>query len=185
MYLNCTTEKSAAYQRMLEKCMMDFMQNTLVEDISISSLCQHTGISRKTFYRLFSSKSDVILAMLDHTILDFESFTPDPSVGPGEIHRFVAFWRTQEALLDALAFNHCSALLLDRALLHVLSEAPESVHYFGAFKMPYKREMMLFYINGLMSLILDWHKSGFNRSIEDMCQLIRTLLKKVPVSWED
>ena len=184
MYLNCTTEKSAAYQRILEKCMMEFMKTSLVENISISSLCQHTGISRKTFYRLFTSKSDVVLAMLDHTILDFESFVPDPSVGPGEIHRFVAFWRTQESLLDALANNHASSLLLDRALNHILSEDPQSLQYFGASDMPYQREMMLFYINGLMSLILDWHKTGFARSIEEMCQVIRTLLKKAPVRWK-
>ena len=184
MYLNCTTEKSAAYQRALEKCMMDFMQNDLVENISISSLCQHTGISRKTFYRLFTSKADVILAMLDHTIMDFESFKPDPSVGPGEIHRFVAFWRTQAPLLDALANNHASSLLLDRSLNHILSEDRETLLHFGASDMPYQREMMLFYINGLMSLILDWHKSGFSRSIEEMCQVIRALLQKAPVIWK-
>lgn len=185
MYLNCTTEKSAAYQRALEKCMMEFMQTNLVENISISSLCQHTGISRKTFYRLFNSKSDVILAMLDHTLLDFASFTPDPSVGPGEIHRFVAFWRTQGPLLDALAFNHASSVLLDRALEHILRENQEAIGYFRAIETPYKREIMLFYVYGLMSLILDWHRNGYDRSVEEMCQVIRTLLKRVPVYWED
>ena len=165
--------------------MMEVMCDTLVENISISYLCQRSGVSRKTFYRLFTSKADVILAMIDHTLLDFESYVPDPSVGPGEIHRFLAFWWDQKVLLDALAYNHASSLLLDRALRHILSENTEAIRQFGASDVNYTREMMLFYINGLLSVVVDWHASGYVRPLEDMCQIVRILMKKAPVFWTD
>ena len=79
MYLKCASERAAAQQDAFEQTMIAQMCTNRFEDISIADLCRHAGYSRKTFYRLYDTKSDVIFAMLDHALLRAESFVPDAS----------------------------------------------------------------------------------------------------------
>ena len=181
MYLNCVSEKSAAQQKLFEDALKVSMCHRLFEDISISDLCRQTGLSRKTFYRLYETKADVVYAMIDHILLEGESFEPDPSVTPGGMHRFFAFWKSQWMLLDALKFNRTSALLQQQAVSHVLREAPEIVACFGAGDSPYTQEVVMFYLSGLFALVLDWHHRGFDRSIDEMSKLAMTLFMTPPV----
>ena len=55
MYKRCTTEKAALQQRKLEECLLSVMQDKPYSEITVSSLCEQTDLSRKTFYRLFES----------------------------------------------------------------------------------------------------------------------------------
>ena len=109
MYSRCVSEKSAAQQRKFEAAMLELMKNRLFEEISISELCRFTGLSRKTFYRLYEAKADVIYGMIDHALLDAQGFVPDESVGPGGLHKFLAYWRSKKELLDVLQKNRISA----------------------------------------------------------------------------
>ena len=51
MYKLCKTEQSAQRQRELEYGLLDAMLVKNYEDISISDLCDHLQIPRKSFYR--------------------------------------------------------------------------------------------------------------------------------------
>ena len=181
MYRRCVSEKSASQQRKFEAALLKLMKQYLFEEISISELCRQTGLSRKTFYRLYDAKADVVYAMIDHTILDAGSFVPDETVGPGGLHKFLAYWKSQKELLDALKKNRISALLSQQAVIHIMNEAPEIVSCFGAEGSPYGQDTMIFYVTGLFSLVLDWASRDFDRSIDEMSGLILQLLMNPPV----
>ena len=108
MYNKCVTDKAAAQQRKFETALLELMKDRLFEEISISELCRYTGLSRKTFYRLYETKGDVVYALIDHTIMEEATCEPDSSVGPGELHQFLAFWRSRKELLDMLQKNQIS-----------------------------------------------------------------------------
>ena len=74
MYKLCKTEQSARRQRQLEDGLLAAMQNMRYEDISISDLCQQLGIPRKSFYRYFTNKEGALYGLLDHNLMEFESF---------------------------------------------------------------------------------------------------------------
>lgn len=181
MYIRCSTEKAAVQQRKFEECMMDLMLQYPYDAISISQLCREAGLSRKTFYRLFENKSDVIYAMVDHTIMGAEFYESDESVGPGGMHHFFGYWRTQEKFLDALAENNISTLLTQRAIQHILRESPDVMHSFGTEDSEFGRETMLFFISGLFALLLDWHMCGFDRTIDQMSALMMQILMLPPI----
>ena len=44
------------------------------------------------------------------------------------------------------------------------------------------REMMLFYLSGFFALVLDWHSRGFDRSIDEVCDVLMQLLTKAPIA---
>ena len=181
MYSRCVSEKAAAQQRRFEKALLELMKNHLFEEISISELCRYTGMSRKTFYRLYEAKADVVYAMIDHALLDAGSFIPDKSVGPGGLHKFLAYWKTQKEMLDVMKVNRISALLSQQAVIHITQEAPEICKCFGADDSPYGREAIVFYVTGLFSLVLDWAYRDFDRSVDEMSAVIMDLLMNPPI----
>lgn len=182
MYKLCTTENSARQQRQFEATLATLLLEMPYDSITISELCRRAGLSRKTFYRLFVQKADVLCALLDHTFLDFENYQPDVSVvGQGEMHRFLAYWKEQKQLLDALTISLTSSLLAERAVLHVMKEDHTVRHSFVADSTPCCRETIVFFITGLFALVLDWHHQGYERCIDEMAQLLMSLLTTPPV----
>ncbi len=176
MYTLCITEKTAQQQQTFEQTFLQMLLESNYDDITISDLCRRAGLSRKIFYRLFSRKSDVLYSLIDHALLDSNNYEPDPSVGPGELHRFFAYWKTQENLLDALLKHQNSSLLTDRAVRFALNEDTTMVHAFGADEGRFGFETVVFYLSGIFSLVLTWHLQGYNHSIDEMSQLMMDIL---------
>ncbi|MBQ7001847.1 MAG: TetR/AcrR family transcriptional regulator [Oscillospiraceae bacterium] len=181
MYTLCTTEKTALQQWQFEQAFLEYSLEVPYDDITISELCRRAGLSRKIFYRLFDRKADVLYALLDHTMLDAAGYTPDPSVGPGELHRFLAFWRSQKPLLDVLQMNRSSSMLTEAAIRHMKRENSKFLHCFGTDEAGYGREILLFYVSGIFSLLLDWHQQDFSASIDQMADALMYLLSTTPI----
>jgi len=181
MYTLCVTEKTARQQREFEAAFLEYAREVPYDDITISELCRRAGLSRKTFYRLFERKSDVLDALLDHTILDASFYEPDETVGEGGLHRFLGFWRTQEALLDVLQKNKISAVLTDRVVEHMLQEGGEYTHCLGLDETQYGTEALRFYVSGIFSLVLNWHQEGFDKSIDALSDALMYLMMTPPV----
>ena len=119
--------------------------------------------------------------MIDHAIMDAATYIPDASVGPGGLHQFLAYWKSQKKLLDVLNKNQISALLMQQAVIHVLNEAPELMRTFGAATSRNGRDLVVFYISGIFSLVLDWHSRGFDRSIDELSATMLELMTTTPV----
>lgn len=191
MYKLCATEKSAAQQRQFEAAFLEMLLEVNYDCIKVSEVCRRAGYSRKVFYRLFDQKADILYALIDHTLLDCENYSPDPAVvGAGNLHRFFGYWREQHLLLTALNANQAIGLLTERAIRHVLSEDSLVLKTFGADNSGFGRETVIFFISGVFSLVRDWHESGYRRSIDEMSQLLMSLLSSPPIksrmpeTWE-
>ncbi len=46
------------------------------ENVSVQEICSESGVSRSSFYAIFSGKSDIITTMVGNVGLDFESMLP-------------------------------------------------------------------------------------------------------------
>lgn len=191
MYKLCITEKSAAQQRQFEQTFLEMLLEVSYDSIKISEICRRAGYSRKVFYRLFDLKADVLYALVDHTLLDFENYNPDPAkVGEGNLHRFFGYWKEQHLLLTALSANQAMGLLTERAIRHVLSEDSLVLKTFGAEDSGFGWETVTFILSGVFSLVREWHESGYRRSIDEMSQLLMRLLSTphikchMPDAWE-
>ncbi len=65
MYKKCKTLQSAQRQQHIIETLISLMQTNTYDEISVSTLCEHAEIPRKTFYRYFDSKEDLLQATLD------------------------------------------------------------------------------------------------------------------------
>ena len=178
MYTMCITEKTAQQQKLFEEVFLQMLLESNYDDITVSDLCRRAGLTRKIFYRLFEKKADVLYSMIDRALMESDSYIPDESVGPGELHRFFAYWLYKKELLDALLKHQSSSLLTDRAIRFAMREAGSPVREFGAEAEKGSYQAIVFYLSGIFSVLLVWHAQDFRQSIDEMSAILMDLLSK-------
>ncbi len=183
MYKLCKTERSAARQREMEKGLMQLMMVRRYEDISVSDLCEHLQVPRKSFYRYFSSKDGALNALLDHTMLEYEGFNVvyhrgDHRTLEKELTQFFQFWLKHRDLLDALTKNNMSGNLVERTLSHISTNHIIPERFLANESLYAQKQLTLFCISGLMSMMLSWHKEGFPSSPDQLAIVAARLLSQ-------
>lgn len=190
MYKMCKSEQSARRQRELEEGLLKAMSAHHYDEISVSGLCDQIGIPRKSFYRYFSGKDGALHALIDHTLLEYESFPNNLKPGEKRTHekdleRFFLFWRAQKPLLDALERSAISGVLVTRSIDHALSDAGAPKRFQRQNEKIAREHATLFGVCGLMSMVLNWHHGGYAMSPREMALIAVQLLTKPLFSATD
>jgi len=182
VYKLCKTEQSAERQRQLEQGLQKAMLSQQYELISVSDLCDRLQVPRKSFYRYFSSKEGALFALIDHTLMEF---IQSPSKGTrgrdstaiSDLERFFEFWYERKLFLEALGRSRLSGLLVERATNHALNERlmPMFLHDEPEY---FQKMAMTFVVCGLLSMVLDWHKGGYQQTPAFMSQMATQMLSR-------
>ncbi len=181
MYRDCQTESASKRQREIERGFMELLCKNNYDDMTVSWLCQQLQIPRKAFYRYFSGKDGVLYALIDHTLADFFLMpqTREKAAGTamGDLELYFIFWYENKKLLDALQRNGLAGILVERANRFAVEEGHLPKQYMRLH--PQVRDMAVaFSVCGLMSMILQWHRTGFSIPPEEMTRLAINLLSR-------
>lgn len=181
MYKLCKTEQSAARQNALEQGLLKCMLLKDYEEISVSDLCDAMDVPRKSFYRYFSGKDGALHALIDHTLMGFEGFTVPFRRGKNrtlisELEGFFEFWVEHKPLLDALGRNGMRGMLIERAITHALSETVMPNRFLPHETKEMQVEVTVFGVCGLMSMVLTWHRNGYQKTPQEMARVAARLL---------
>ena len=187
MYKLCKTEQSAARQRELEQGLLQVMSISRYEDINVSDLCQKMGIPRKSFYRYFSSKDGALHALIDHTLMEYETVDESKPVRSsrtlhGDLKDFFEFWIRHEKLLSALARSSMSGVLIERSINYAASETVFPNRFMPGQDRDMRRHVVTFAVCGLMTMVIHWHHGGYRESASDMAMVAARLLTQPLVS---
>lgn len=175
MYRKCATEISAQHQRQVTESLLELMQKMPFEDITVTGLCQATGVSRRVFYHLFTNKTGALHALVDQKILNIQSYGRDIS---NEALRFFRYWKDQKAFLDALGENEMSGLLLERMVGNVLAEDYDVRYWLQRNGWAdYSQEIIIFILSGLVGLVYSWYYSGYSQTPEEMASLVEQIFR--------
>ena len=159
--------------------MLRLLQKRRYEDITVSQLCEHMNIPRKTFYRYFSDKEGALYALIDHTLIDFfqtpSLYVPKGSAVGDELGQFFAFWYENKDFLDALGRSGLSGILVERANTLALREG-YMPRQFKTVPAQIQAFAMAFTVCGLMSVVLQWYHGGFLLTPEEMTDFAASLL---------
>ena len=174
-YRHCITESAADRQRQFETALLDLMEHRNFSQISVQDICDRVGLSRKSFYRYFSSKEMCLTALVDHTILDFRRLhLPDLGLAEALTHYFL-YWFDHRPLLDVLVRDNLADILIRRSI----ASADEEGDFYkgvsgGAGNM--SQERAVFLIGGLVGVLLYWHQEGCRTPPEQLAASVRTFL---------
>ena len=180
MYKLCKTEQSAARQRELECGLVEVMNTARYEDITVSDLCQKMNIPRKSFYRYFSSRDGALHALIDHTLMEYESTAVHPRGRhrslQGDLEGFFHFWIQHKPLLDALERSSLSGVLIERSIGYSVSEGVFPSRFLPNEMAHMRQQVVMFGVCGLMTMMLQWHHGGYKESVSDMGKVAARLL---------
>ena len=178
MYKLCKTEQSARRQREIEDVLLILLAQTQYEDIPVSDLCRRLDMPTNVFYRFFPGRDGALFALIDHRLMEYGSGSREDRgirfhAFYLDLEWFFEFWHRQKALLDALERSGISGILVERAIRNtqeaVLFELPEE-------QREYANAATAFAVCGLMSMVLQWHQSGYRQSVSEMAALAWRLL---------
>ena len=187
MYKQCVTEQSARRQRQMEMGLLEAMLVKPFDDITISDLCADMNIPRKSFYRYFDSKEDALHALMDHMIMDFsgEFFKDDENATHDTLERFFVFWIERRNFLDALEKSGFAAVLVQRSISKAMEEDKLAKSFISSDDDETRAYMVSCLISGLMSIVLQWHLTGFKTEPREMAKMAAALITQplLTVSW--
>ena len=72
MYRKQTNKTALQSQRMMADALLELMKEHSFPRITITQICDRAGVGRKTFYRNFELKEDVIAFRLDELCAVYE-----------------------------------------------------------------------------------------------------------------
>lgn len=181
MYKLCKTEQSARRQRQLEEGLLKAMEQHQYEDISICELCEHMGVPRKSFYRYFSSKDGALYALIDHTLMEYESYDRETYIRgkrtlQKDLERFFRFWQYHDALICALERSGLAGVLVQRSIDYALAEVVFPGRFLPGESRNIQNHVVMFGVCGLLSMMLQWHKDGYQTSIKELAEIAQRLL---------
>jgi len=181
MYKLCKTEQSARRQRELEQGLLKAMEQHQYEDISISELCETMGVPRKSFYRYFSSKDGALYALIDHTLMEYESYDRETHIRgkrtlQKDLERFFRFWQHHGPLISALERSGLGGVLVQRAIDYALAEFVFPGRFIPNESRNIQNHVVMFGVCGLLAMMLQWHKDGYQTPIKELAEIAQRLL---------
>ena len=182
MYKLCKTEESTKRQKEIEEVLVKLMLEKHYDDISVSEICLAANIPRKSFYRYFDGKEGVKQALLIHTMSEFNGFRATNNQKDGKIRDefegFFAFWKSKREFIEAFDKSGLTGLVVESATTYAMEE-------FGSIQMYLSdsedREKILAYqfvICGLLTMTINWYRSGFAESIPNLARTATKLMTK-------
>lgn len=166
MYKICKTEQSLKRQKLFQTTLLSLMEQKNYQDITVTSLCKEMDIPRKTFYRYFNTLDDVLNMILDEALTNsflYLEITTD-------LTGYLNYWKKEKYLLDVLEENRLSSLLVTKS-----QERLTAFRKDGA--MTNHDIMYSAYIAALFTILLSWHHSGMQQSVEEITSLVYKMFR--------
>ena len=166
MYKRCTTEESAQRQREFALCLLELMQLKPYQQITIGDICAQMGLSRKSFYRYFSSREECLMMAVDLAIAGFALEHASDRYDLDSLEVFFRYWQGQKKLLGAVIQNRMADVLIFRGMVYLSREYSS-----------YEHEHLMFLLCGVIGVLLDWHKDGYRKTPAELAASLEQLLR--------
>jgi len=168
----CVTEQSARRQRWIENGLLELMLRRTFDEITVTDLCRHLELPRRSFYRYFRDLPDVLDSLLEHTFQDMA--ISERPLSLEEFAEHYRFWMDRRELLDALGRSGLIRMLFEYTIRYTDTDAIRD--YIASDDPGMSRQISTFILTGFISLVIDWHADQFRRTPEEMARLAWSLL---------
>lgn len=183
MYKLCKTEQSATRQREVEEQLLSLLETKNYDDITVSELASRSGVPRKAFYRYFDTKEDVVMALVDHTLVWYEGFSKGRAktakrTATTELEMYFSFWLSDRPrrVLRAMLKQSLEGFLIQRSIIFSSVEMKGLARFMSPGSDADAGHTFCFIITGLMSVMISWFKGGCKESTFEMARVAQRLV---------
>ena len=175
-YFNTATKMDLALISLLKKKSFEY--------ITVSEICKTAGVNRSTFYLHYETVSDLLNETADFLIKDFRSYFPTNSIDLAECKQNDLVFICDKYLYPYLAYikDHRAVFVTALSNKKTLGFEEEYRRLFNNIFSPIldrfnypisnRQYVMLYYLNGINAVILEWLKNGCDKSIEEISEII-------------
>ena len=160
--------------------LLSLMEKHPYSEISVKQIVLESGLVRKTFYRNFSSKDDVLNAYINQAIMEYvEALLEQPEDPLAVIFRFCEKNRKMLELL-------CKNRLLHILLIRLNEEIPKLSANADMSRNPFARLMegmepdylIAFNIGAIWNVIFRWVERGMPDPLEEVRHTLEAYLRR-------
>lgn len=169
MYKKVTNPIAIQSQKHICETMLELLGKMPFDDITITLLCQEAHLVRKTFYRNFETKEDVLICMLDYHVLEYIDELKDHlNCTEAYVTHFLNFWYDKYSYLKILQEN-ALFYLLNRLYLHYITNIQNILSESGlkSFQQEDGYAMVLYY-GALCNTLGYWISRECSDSIDEV-----------------
>lgn len=170
----------------MDKAFLDLLAEKDFEYITVKEICQKAGVNRSTFYLHYETVADLLDESVKYMSNDFLKYFSDTDIvskisslpldelifiKPDYIIPYLSYIKDNKKLFQT-AVLHSGTLQFDNAYKKLFEyvfspilmrfDVPENERHYT----------MVFYINGIIALIMEWLKNDCKESIEDIADII-------------
>ncbi|MEG2686691.1 MAG: TetR/AcrR family transcriptional regulator [Christensenellaceae bacterium] len=169
-------------QKWLVQALIALIQTKPYEEISISELCKEAGLDRRTFYRNFKDKTDVLLfyfSDLQEEYLLALKQMPERSFYSLALVYF-EFWTSHLDFFKTAQYDQA----LNAALFQTLNTFMPAVYAEADGNIPRElRYNVSFVVGGFHNSMIQWITTGFHETAEEMAAIISGMFKGSISYW--
>ena len=179
--MNESTNPSALRSKQqITDALLKLMEDHPYNEITVKQIILETDLVRKTFYRNFSSKDDVLSSYINTIVLDYCDALLDQ---PDPLVVIFDFCEKNRKLLDLLNKNNMMHILLLR-LNEIIPELNDKA---DLSRNPFKKMigdlepdyLIAFNVGAMWNVIFKWVERGMTEPLEDIRDLLRKYIEKL------
>lgn len=147
-------------------------------DITISEIALHADLDRRTFYRHFKSKEDVISYFIEITGREYETALCKNAAYDNKAIAeafFTVCYSQKESLLILNKQNLLYLLLAE--LNRIFPEYQRKYAMGEELNHPHRDYLLAYHIGGFWNLLLKWLKNGCKETPLDMAEIVNQLIQ--------
>lgn len=174
--MNRTNWKIAEQSKQkLATALLEIMKQYDYKEITVTQITQEARLSRKTFYRLFTDKDDILNLLFDG--LFQECFTQIKAQQVQHywdvVQVFFDFWETRKDLLTLLQKNNLLLRVFERSYQYSaqIFEFVRSKEIAASYALPLPY-LLAYSVGGMHSMLVKWVENGMEIP---SCELVATL----------
>ena len=172
-------------RKWLTDALLSLMEKRAFRNISITEIAEKAGLSRRTFYRIFETKEDILNYYADELYGEFLQLLNRETDCrfTVTVRLYFEFWYRHKRFLGLLKQSEMLPFLMNQyARLfpkvfqmlkgsHPLARNEEALSYAMAFS-----------AGGLLSILLKWAEDGMNKTPEDMMRLMEFIFPQESIA---
>ena len=175
-YFNTATKMDLALISLLKKKPFEY--------ITVSEICETASVNRSTFYLHYETISDLLDETTRYLLDDFRSYFPTDTIDLVCCDRNELVFVCDKYLTPYLTYIKNHKEVFGTAITHNKILKFEDVHkrlfdnifnpILDRFHYPSntRQYVMLYYLNGINAIVLEWLKNGCDKSIAEISEII-------------
>jgi Transcriptional regulator len=176
---NKGNQKSNQSKEWMENTLLKLMQTEAYEDISIQEITDHAGLSRRTFYRNYSTKDEILEGILYKIWQEYEvSIRTESDLSLPNVAKILFTVMSGHVELLKLLNQHN---LLPACLSKIVSLLPPAFYELKGTAMPFDKASisfaLAFSMGGFIQILIKWLNEDQQKTPDEMAATMNDILK--------